>query len=460
MSNSNGKIFLVGLGPGNEANMTARAREAIGAADTVIGYTTYIKLVADLIDGKEVIRKGMTEELDRCHEALARAREGKTVALVSSGDSGVYGMAGPTYEVLLESGWKPNDGVDVEVVPGSSAINSCAALVGAPLTHDACTISLSDLLTPWPTIMRRIEAAARADFVIALYNPKSGRRTQQIVEAQRILLQYRKADTPVALVKSAYRRRQNIELTTLDKMAEADIGMLTTVLVGNSNTFIREGLMVTPRGYANKYTTAIGSDAVHEGEQSGRSLTMGLIGWKACARRWLRENPKKNMRDAAAHFDMPFGAMLQAVSTSLDGEEPTPFFAVQVADTHKRQALDVAAQWKNLRGIVRQNSGAIAELLIDTLQFSEKGDWLNLINEHFHLHVQFSQVTNVWFLIQQENNTKNIQGVYFLDKHDNTIFSLLPRNEKVAFDLPTLQKQIALIAAEQDSLESEDNDDE
>ncbi|HNL92809.1 MAG TPA: precorrin-3B C(17)-methyltransferase, partial [Pseudomonadales bacterium] len=187
-----GKIFLVGLGPGNEENMTARARAAITQADTVIGYTTYIKLVADLIDGKEVIRKGMTEELDRCHEALARAREGKNVALVSSGDSGVYGMAGPTYEVLLESGWRPGDGVEVEVVPGSSAINSCAALVGAPLTHDACTISLSDLLTPWPTIMRRIEAAARADFVIALYNPKSGRRTQQIVEAQRILLQYRK----------------------------------------------------------------------------------------------------------------------------------------------------------------------------------------------------------------------------------------------------------------------------
>lgn len=452
----NGKIFLVGLGPGNEANMTARAREAIALSDTVIGYTTYIKLVADLVDGKEVIRKGMTEELDRCHEALSRAREGKTVALVSSGDSGVYGMAGPTYEVLLETGWKPGDGVEVEVVPGSSAINSCAALVGAPLTHDACTISLSDLLTPWPTIMRRIEAAARADFVIALYNPKSGRRTQQIVEAQRILLQYRKPATPVALVKSAYRRRQHIEMTTLDKMTEADIGMLTTVLVGNSNTFVREGLMVTPRGYANKYTTAVGSDAVREGEQSGRSLTMGLIGWKAIARQWLRDNPNKNLRDAAAHFDMPFGALLQAVSSLADGEQPAPFVAVQVKAGAEKRALEVAAHWGKLRGIVRQESGAIAELLIDTLEFSSKGDWLNLINEYFHLHVQFSRVTQVWFL----SHDGLMQGVYFLDQHEQVIFSLLPRGEKLPFDRQTLQQNIALETIAVESLEEEGGDDE
>eukprot|EP01071_Lankesteria_metandrocarpae_P000253 Lankesteria_metandrocarpae@DN10393_c0_g1_i1.p2 len=145
-----GKIFLVGLGPGSQDHMSLRAREAIAQADVVIGYATYIKLVMDLVDGKEVIRKGMTEELDRCYEALERARQGKTVALISSGDTGVYGMAGPTYEVLLQSGWKPGDGIEVEVVPGSTALNACAALVGAPLTHDFCSISLSDLLTPWP----------------------------------------------------------------------------------------------------------------------------------------------------------------------------------------------------------------------------------------------------------------------------------------------------------------------
>ena len=183
-----GKIMLVGLGPGSHDYLTGRARAAIAEADTVIGYATYIKLVKELLDGKEVIKKAMTEELDRAIEAYDRAKHGKKVALVSSGDAGVYGMAGPTYEVLFQAGWTPEDHVAVEIVPGASAINACAALVGAPLTHDFCSISLSDLLTPWPVIARRLDAAAAADFVVAFYNPKSGRRTRQIVEAQAPLL--------------------------------------------------------------------------------------------------------------------------------------------------------------------------------------------------------------------------------------------------------------------------------
>ena len=271
--------MLVGIGPGSADHMTARARAAIQEADTVIGYVTYIRLVADLLDGKEIIRKSMTEELDRAIEALARAREGKKVALISSGDAGVYGMGGPTFEVLMQAGWTPpevtvetdeagneqrivGDGIEVEIIPGASAINSCAALVGAPLTHDFCSISLSDLLTPWPTIARRLDAAAAADFVVALYNPKSGRRTRQIVEAQQLFLRYRDPETPVAIVKSAYRRRQNIVLTTLAKMAEADIGMLSTVLIGNSN----------------KYDVT-GDHGLKGGERSGRSLSTGLDGW-------------------------------------------------------------------------------------------------------------------------------------------------------------------------------------
>ncbi len=273
-----GKIMLVGIGPGSVEHMTQRARDAIAEADVVIGYVTYIKLVADLIEGKEIIRKSMTEELDRAVSALEAARQGKKVALISSGDAGVYGMAGPTYEVLFQAGWTPYDAVQVEIIPGASALNSCAALVGAPLTHDFCAISLSDLLTPWPTIARRLDAVAMADFVVALYNPKSGRRTRQIVEAQRLFLRHRRADTPVAIVKSGYRRRQNIVFTTLDQMAEADIGMLSTVLIGNSNTFIRHGLMVTPRGYANKYDMADGG-STRDGEKAGRSLSTGLLGW-------------------------------------------------------------------------------------------------------------------------------------------------------------------------------------
>jgi precorrin-3B C17-methyltransferase len=273
-----GRIVLVGIGPGSVEHMTQRAREAIAEADVVVGYVTYIKLVAELLEGKEVVRKGMTEELDRAVHALEAARQGKTVALISSGDAGVYGMAGPTYEVLFQAGWTPDDPVSVEIVPGASALNACAALVGAPLTHDFCAISLSDLLTPWPVIARRLDAVAYADFVVALYNPKSGRRTRQIVEAQRLFLRHRRPDTPVAIVKSAYRRRQHIEFTTLDRMTECDIGMLSTVLIGNSATFVRDGLMVTPRGYAHKYDVAQGFET-REGEKAGRSLSTGLLGW-------------------------------------------------------------------------------------------------------------------------------------------------------------------------------------
>lgn len=278
----NGKIMLVGIGPGNAEHMTARARHAIAEADSVIGYATYVNLVEDLLEGKEVVKKSMTEELDRAVEALERARAGKKVALVSSGDAGVYGMAGPTYEVLFQAGWTPDSGVEVEIVPGASALNACAALVGAPLTHDFCAISLSDLLTPWPVIARRLDAAAAADFVVALYNPKSGRRTQQIVEAQRLFLRHRSAETPVAVVKSAYRPKQRIEFTTLAQMSECDIGMLSTVLIGNSNTVLRDGLMVTPRGYANKYD--VQSGGTKQGERPGRSLSTGLLGWMATVR--------------------------------------------------------------------------------------------------------------------------------------------------------------------------------
>ena len=296
-----GKIILVGFGPGAQEHMSYRARAAIAEADVVIGYATYIKLVQDLLDGKEVIRKGMTEELDRCNEAWEHARQGKTVAVISSGDIGVYGMAGPTYEVLLQSGWRPGSGITVEVVPGATALSACAALVGAPLTHDFCSISLSDLLTPWPVIARRLEAAARADFVVALYNPRSGRRTGQIVEAQRILLKHRSPETPVAVVKSAYRKKQTIQLTTLAQMADCDIGMLTTVLVGNSSTFIGEGLMITPRGYANKYAELTGETVA--GERAGRSLSLGLDGWKADVRERLAQG--ESAVDIARFFDLP-----------------------------------------------------------------------------------------------------------------------------------------------------------
>lgn len=303
--------MLVGIGPGGNEHMTARARSAIAEADVVVGYSTYIKLVSDLLEGKEVVRKGMTEELDRAVDALELARAGKKVALISSGDAGVYGMAGPTYEVLFQSGWTPDSGIEVEIVPGASALNSCAALVGAPLTHDFCAISLSDLLTPWPVIARRLNAAAESDFVAALYNPKSGRRTRQIVEAQRLFLRHRRPDTPVAIVKSAYRPKQRIEFTTLSEMSDCDIGMLSTVLIGNSNTFVRDGLMITPRGYANKYD--VSSGGAKSGERAGRSLSTGLLGWlddlHASA-----ESPQQ----LAARYGLPVDYIIETLAEPMD----------------------------------------------------------------------------------------------------------------------------------------------
>jgi precorrin-3B C17-methyltransferase len=249
-----GKLFVIGFGPGSFAHMTDRAKEAIKECNMVIGYKTYVDLIEGLLTDQEIISTGMTEEVSRAQEAVKQAERGNKVAVISSGDAGVYGMAGLIYEVLIERGWKKETGVEVEIIPGISAINSCASLLGAPVMHDACTISLSDHLTPWKLIESRIEAAAKADFVIAFYNPKSGRRTRQIAEAQKILLKYRSPDTPVGLVKSAYRDREHVVVTTLKEMLDHEIGMLTTVIVGNSSTFLYDGLMITPRGYQRKYT--------------------------------------------------------------------------------------------------------------------------------------------------------------------------------------------------------------
>ncbi len=421
---SQGKILLVGFGPGNKEQMSFRAYEAIAESDVVIGYSTYIKLVNDLLDGKEVVKKGMTEEIDRCLEAHAHAKLGKTVALISSGDIGVYGMAGPTYEVLLQAGWTPESDITVEVIPGSTALSACASLVGAPLTHDFCSISLSDLLTPWTVIRKRIVAAAHSDFVIALYNPKSGRRTQQIVEAQRILLQYRDPKTPVAIVKSAYRDLQNIQMVTLDTMAECNIGMLTTVLIGNSSTYMEAGLMITPRGYANKYQAGTGE--VKEGEKRGRSLSMGLMGWQAVAREYIRSTDKLTLRKIALHFDVPTKHILDAISTATPDDDAGDFRAAPLAEGQLGAVLDAAKNWGKLRGVIRSEAGAISELLLHASDFALRGDWLNIENEYFHAHIDWSKVTSAHFIACGDH----LKGIHFFDKHDATVFNLsLVRHE-------------------------------
>jgi precorrin-3B C17-methyltransferase len=271
MTQPKGILYVVGIGPGAEAHATPAAVRAIADAELVVGYTTYIKLVRHLLEGKEIIKTGMTEEIDRARAAVMRAKEGGKVALISSGDAGIYGMAGLVFQVLQDIGWKRDDSPELRIVPGMTALSSCASLVGAPLVHDFCAISLSDLLTPWPVIAKRIEAAAAADFVIGLYNPASGRRTRQIVEAQAIIRRHREGSTPVALVKSAYRKLEHAVLSDLDHFLEYEIGMLTTVLVGSSQTFVYEGYMVTPRGYTNKYNW---DGSVLDGQRPGHSLVV------------------------------------------------------------------------------------------------------------------------------------------------------------------------------------------
>lgn len=266
-----GILYVVGIGPGSKDHCTPAALEAIADAEVVVGYSTYIALVRHLLDGKEVFKSGMTEEIGRARAAVERARDGAKVALISSGDSGIYGMAGLVFEVLRTMNWKRDESPELRIVPGVTAISSCASLLGAPLIHDFCAISLSDLLTPWPVIARRIEAAAQADFVIGLYNPASGRRTRQIVEAHDIISRYREGNTPVGLVKSGYRSIQNVVLSDLDHFLEYEIGMLTTVLIGSTNTFTFEGYMVTPRGYTNKYTW---DGKVLPGQKPARSLVL------------------------------------------------------------------------------------------------------------------------------------------------------------------------------------------
>lgn len=250
-----GKLYIVGVGPGSHDHMTFRAKEVIEKSDTIVGYDTYVTLVEDLIKGKDVYRYAMTQEVERAKQCIDLAQEGKIVSLVSSGDPGIYGMAGLIYETLAEAGWDPKTGLQVEIIPGVSALNSCASLVGSPLMTDFAVVSMSDLLVPWEIITKRVEAAAQGDYVIVIYNPSSKKRIHQLQDTRKLLLKYRKPNTPVAIIKGAFRESQTIVMTDLQNMEEhADkLGMISTVIIGNSSTYNFKNLMINPRGYTSKY---------------------------------------------------------------------------------------------------------------------------------------------------------------------------------------------------------------
>ncbi|MEO1211596.1 MAG: precorrin-3B C(17)-methyltransferase [Cyanobacteria bacterium J06638_20] len=244
-----GEIWLVGMGPGQLDQMTPAAKGAIAQADAVIGYALYIDLIRPCLRPGQVVEAlPITQERQRAARAIALAQWGLRVAVVSSGDCGIYGMAGLVFEQLRESGWE-GEVPAVQVFPGITALQAAAARVGAPLMHDFCAISLSDLLTPWAQIETRLTAAAQADFVTALYNPRSRNRVEQLAIAQTIFLRYRDPKTPVAIVQSAYRPSETITRTTLDALLEHSVDMLSLVLIGNRTTRFHHQWMITPRGY-------------------------------------------------------------------------------------------------------------------------------------------------------------------------------------------------------------------
>ena len=249
---TSGRLTVVGLGPGDTRLMAPLASEALSSAQVVAGYGTYMDLIpTELLSGKRIISTGMTGEVERCSKAIEAALSGQDTVVVSGGDAGVYGMAGLVLELLEAKGLL--DILDFQVIPGIPALAGAAALLGAPLTHDFACVSLSDLLTPWERIGKRLAAAASADFVLVIYNPRSRRREELLDRALEIIGKSRTPDTPAGIVRQAWREGQTIWTGPLSEVDPEGVDMLTLVVVGNSQTRLVGGRMLTPRGYSGKY---------------------------------------------------------------------------------------------------------------------------------------------------------------------------------------------------------------
>jgi len=236
---------VVGIGPGAREHMSFRALEVIKNSNTIVGYKLYIELVQDIVGDKHIIASQMRKEVERVNIAIQEVLKGNVVSIISSGDSGVYGMAG----LALEAIHQENRNIPLEIVPGIPAANAAAALLGAPLMNDYAVISLSDLLTPWEIIQKRVIHAAEADFVIVFYNPKSVKRNWQFGEAIKIILKYRAANTPAGVVKNATREGESVIVTSLDAIKQYEIDMMSIIIIGNSSSFIFQNHIVTKRGY-------------------------------------------------------------------------------------------------------------------------------------------------------------------------------------------------------------------
>ena len=259
-----GKIIIAGIGPGSKEDITPAVLEAVHEADVIVGYKYYFQFIEPYVkEGCECIDTGMKKERERAEQAFEMAKQGKTVVVISSGDAGIYGMAPLIYE-MSQRGQDTSCHPDVTVLPGISAFQKAASLLGAPIGHDMCIISLSDLMTPWEVIERRIKAAAEGDFVTAVYNPKSHGRYWQLYRLQELFLKYRSEDTPVGYVRQAGREEQDIKVTTLGAFDPEDIDMFTVIIIGNSQSYICDGKFITPRGYYR--------EEISEGDKIGQNI--------------------------------------------------------------------------------------------------------------------------------------------------------------------------------------------
>ena len=254
-----GKIIVAGIGPGSREDITPAVLEAVREADVIVGYKYYFQFIQPYVrEGCECIDTGMKKERERAELAFSLAEQNKTVVVISSGDAGIYGMAPLIYEMqnlLLGSGPSKRSDIEIETLPGISAFQKAASLLGAPIGHDLCVISLSDLMTPWEVIERRIKAAAVGDFVTAVYNPKSHGRYWQLYRLQELFLKYRSEETPVGYVRQAGREEQEIKITTLGAFDPEDVDMFTVIIIGNSQSYIADNKMITPRGYYREEST-------------------------------------------------------------------------------------------------------------------------------------------------------------------------------------------------------------
>ena len=241
-----GKVYVVGIGPGAKYHMTVRAAKVLSECQVIVGYTVYIDLIKEEYPDKICLSTPMRQEVQRCRMALEEAGKEQNVAVVCSGDAGIYGMAGLVYELAADY-----SGVEIEVVPGITAASGGAAILGAPLMHDFAVISLSDLMTPWEKIEKRLRMAAMADFVICIYNPSSRKRVDYLKKACLCMMEYKKEDTVCGIVKNIGREGECMKILSLKELSETDVDMFTTVFVGNEETRIIGDKMVTPRGYKN-----------------------------------------------------------------------------------------------------------------------------------------------------------------------------------------------------------------